>query len=358
MDYSNKKVKITLGTFDLIKGIAIITIIMGHALAKYKMRNVQMSFPLNILGSLIANGTMPMFFILAGYSYKARPVGKMMKKSFKDLMKPYFIVMVLIVVLYPACHFILDGWSASIQTAIQYVGTFLLGLPVRGKTLFDLQLLEAPVVWFLLAMFIATNLMNCILKINNSYLKNLLVVGITIIGYILAKLEFVYFCIPQGMVGLGFCYAGYLAKKYNFFEKGNKFIWLAIVAITLIQVIYGNFNLASSLYTLGYFSYIGAVTSGIIMMYIGLLIQNVSFPLSSIIRKTGMYSYWIMCIHGVELAVLPWHNLARLLKGLFNEGIAFTTELILKVILISLCCIAIKKFTKLKYKRRLASHAK
>lgn len=356
MDASNKKMKITIGTFDLIKGIAIITIIMGHAFAKYKMRNMRVSFPLNIIGSFISNGTMPMFFILAGYSFKSRPIKKMLKKSFKELMKPYFIVMVIIAVLYPACHFKLDGWVNTIKSTVQYIGAFFLGLPKPGKTLFGLQLSEAMVVWFFLAMFIAINLMNCILKIKNTYLLNISVVGITIIGYVLSKFEFVYFCIPQGMVSLGFCYAGYLAKKYGFFEKGNKFIWLVIVTVALIQSAYGNFNLAYSVYSHGYFSFIGALASGIVMMYVGLLIQNLTFPLSGIIRKAGMYSYWIMCIHSVELASLPWHAFSRSLN--LPEGIVFPIEIFLKTIIISLCCVVIKKMTKLKYKRRLASYAK
>ena len=84
MEASNNKLKITLGTFDLIKGIAMIAIIMSHALAKYKMRNnVLMSFPVNILAGILSNGTMPLFFILAGYSFKSRPGKKMLKKSFK-----------------------------------------------------------------------------------------------------------------------------------------------------------------------------------------------------------------------------------------------------------------------------------
>jgi|GEM_PF-2289753 len=354
MDSPKKKMKITLGTFDLIKGIAMMIIIMSHALAKYKMRNAVMTaFPLNILLGLLSNGTMPMFFILAGYSFKARPVDKMLKKSIKELMKPYFIVMVVIAVIYPACHFMLDGGDKTIKSAIRYICAFLLGLPKPGKILFNFRMEEAMVVWFLLAMFIAINLLNCIFQIKNEHIRVFLTVGITVIGYILASIDFTYFCIPQGMVGLGFCYAGYLIKKYNLFGRGNSVVWLLIGAVSVLQIIFDNFNLAYSIYSHGYLSCIGAVCSGMILAYIGLIIRDATFPFSGMIRQIGMYSYWIMCIHSVELTCLPWHAFARSMS--LPEGIVFTIEILLKAILILVCCGALKKLTKYKYKRKLAN---
>ena len=64
-----KKVRIGLGAFDLIKGIAIIAVILHHT--RSGQSGVDSSFLVNLLKSFSC-GLMPMFFIVSGYLFNRK----------------------------------------------------------------------------------------------------------------------------------------------------------------------------------------------------------------------------------------------------------------------------------------------
>ena len=78
-----KKIKIGLGSFDLIKGIAILSVIYLHAGWDSCFSNI-----VNIVWKSFLGGFMPMFFILNGYSFKKKPIIKMLKKTGSDFLVP------------------------------------------------------------------------------------------------------------------------------------------------------------------------------------------------------------------------------------------------------------------------------
>ena len=79
-------IKISIGSFDLVKGVAMILIVITHMTSHYDLGSL---LPNNIffktLGFLIliiGIGFNPVFFIIKGYIFKEKPVKKIVKKSF------------------------------------------------------------------------------------------------------------------------------------------------------------------------------------------------------------------------------------------------------------------------------------
>lgn len=66
---------------DIAKGIAILLVIAGHTVNNPSLtRQVIFSFH------------MPLFFILAGYTFRVKPWGELLKTSFTRLLVPYVLI--------------------------------------------------------------------------------------------------------------------------------------------------------------------------------------------------------------------------------------------------------------------------
>lgn len=66
-------------TFDIIKGIGILLVIIGHLAHGY-----------GVLIPIIYTFHMPLFFIVSGYFYKEKGVIELLKRDFRLLIVPYF----------------------------------------------------------------------------------------------------------------------------------------------------------------------------------------------------------------------------------------------------------------------------
>lgn len=75
-------------TFDVMKGIGIIAMIIGH-----------MSIP-HFLYDFIFSFHMPLFFLIGGYFFKPRPFKEIIQKSAGRLLKPYVVTGILTPIIY------------------------------------------------------------------------------------------------------------------------------------------------------------------------------------------------------------------------------------------------------------------
>lgn len=121
-------------TLDAMKGVAIIAMVIGH-LSDYGR-------------GLIYSFHMPLFFILAGYVYKQRPIMVALFKDIKRLLLPYLLVgiftaLCLFVVRYDCSA---KGLFSGITALIWGSGT------THSSPIFGDQYIIGA-IWFLLAMF-------------------------------------------------------------------------------------------------------------------------------------------------------------------------------------------------------------
>lgn len=68
-------------TFDMMKGIGIILVIIGH-----------LAHGFGWLVPAIYTFHMPLFFILSGYFYKEKKITELLHRDFRSLLVPYLLV--------------------------------------------------------------------------------------------------------------------------------------------------------------------------------------------------------------------------------------------------------------------------
>lgn len=352
-----KKVRIGLGTFDLIKGIAMLSVVFVHTRWRYDAEQ----FPLfNLLGLIFAillgSGAMPMFFIVSGFGFKEKSEKVVLKKTFSELLIPYIRAIPIFFFAYCALRYILfpTTWDL-IKAAARGTCGYLLGIPRPGY-FFENDSISAGALWFFLALFIATNLLNIVLKIKNTTIQAITVILIVVAGYMLLKLDFLYYCIPQGLMALGFCYLGFIMKKQKLldcwmYSKWTYFILVPIWFLMLVATLTGKsagFDMAN-----GRFSpleYLGAGCSGLFSMIISIYLSKLDLKWMEWIGTIGRYSYWILYTHAIEMMVFPWYELAEANP---SRPVALAIELTLKVIVILTGCMIFKKCSQIKYQRLL-----
>lgn len=193
-----KKLKISLGSFSLVKGIAMILIVVGHMIGYYNLAEMKVLFPFLAIGEVLSAALLPMFFIVSGFAFRPKPARVMLKKSAGELLVPYLAVTAFVTLLFPVVHYLcFRWWPGAVQEGIRYTLAYLLGIAESGKVIGGISLYECAFVWFFLAMFWAFQILDFVLKVKNELAQASLMALIFIAGYILFRLDFTWFCIPR-----------------------------------------------------------------------------------------------------------------------------------------------------------------
>lgn len=349
-----KNLRINLTTFDLVKGSAMLFIILGHKLSYYNLNKVELLGPILPIVFFLQYGINPMFFMIAGLGFKRQPTGKFLKKTFSDLMKPYFYVMIAYAVCFPIIHHALYGWwPGAITETIRFLLAFVLGLPKPGKIFLGYELYECTIVWFFLSLFIAQNILNQISRIKKEITQTLIVFVCFLTGYLLSRMEFNYYCIPQGLLGVGYCYAGYLIKKHTLY-KSKRLPWICVglALISAWESAFGDFSMGYGVFKYGFVECIMAGCSGMLALLLGIVINQFEWKCLAPLRSVGTYTYWIMCIHAVEMCCIPWYRWSAAMAE--HPFLGYWMEVLFSALIITVGCLVLKKIAKYKYNTRRA----
>jgi len=357
-----KKVRIGLGSFDFVKGIGILTVILCHMMLNYPMSEVLLLAPVYYFANFVSSGLMPMFFIISGYGFKEKRAAKMLKKTFNESFVALFVSMIAFSVLVPLTFF--SVFDNTLVTWFEYstrkVLSWLLALPtpiyISGK-----ELSAISALWFLIALFWAQNILNQIVRIKNVYLQVLCVGFSVLTGLYLYSVKFVIYCIPQGFIAVFFCYIGYVLKRYSLLEKYMYKVWpyLVMVPISLVHfLLIGRngglpFDLASGKF--GAFDFIAATFSGLLFVFLGVLAGRYTGKGFEWIKNIGVHTYWIVCIHSIEILGIPWWEIAQ---ERTNSYLFFGIEIFVKVVLISSGCLMLKKILYYRYLKKAGKNGK
>lgn len=350
----NKGIRLNLSTFDFVKGIAVIGIILGHMFSHYDFEQDLSLLPFSLPLFVLRNAINPMFFIASGFGLRTNPPAKMLKKTAHELLRPYFYVTLFIAGLFPAVHYLCyRWWPGAVQEMLRYLLAFLLGIPKTGKTVCGISLYECSVMWFFLSLFIALSLLNLILRSKNTAAQLASVIACVLCGYVLIKLDLTYFCLPQGLMAVGYCYVGHLLKKHRVYTGERSFSWLyiALAVVSVLQIFFGDFNLAHGIFQYGLLDYIGAGCAGALLLILGVHIGQREWKGLECFKLIGVYSYWIICIHSVELICIPWYMLSQAMAE--HQLAAFLIESCIKGVILASGCFVLKKISRHTYKRRM-----
>ncbi len=271
---------------DIIKGIGIILVVIGHVYS-----NATVSY-------WIYSFHMPLFFFAGGWLYKRRNIVLDIVRRIQTVVVPYLCFGTITLVYW---QLIERKFRSSDLSFVDSVLGFLLGK-------YD-QLDFNQHLWFLPSYFIVTVLFNAIVVMGRKYGKQLaLIVSLVMsVIYVLIPLPSLPWGIDRAFRFIGFYAMGMLFSTFHIDEKATKagkgiLLLFAIISISI------NYLLASHFECSGIMWFVTATFGVFSMLLLSLCIEH-----NRLLEYLGLVSLGVLCIHGpvyrvlVKLISIPLH---------------------------------------------------
>lgn len=270
--------KIYYKEIDVLKGIGIILVVLGHLKLPNEMTKFIFSFH------------MPLFFFVSGFVFKPKNSFDFIRDKFKRILVPYFVFSAITFLLY-----YIPNYSNSELNVIDFVIGTLLGVSD------DYYLSWNVVLWFLPSLFFINVLFNFLYNYKNTYF---IIVALFIISLSFLKDNttlFLPFHIGSALIMIPFFILGYLLKqqypKFISILKNKEIILILLsLLIFLIGTIfsYNNDKLPDvRIHIIGdvFLFYTGALLTILGLLGLARVLQ------SRVLIWLGMNSLIIMCVH-------------------------------------------------------------
>ena len=283
--------------FDILKGLAIIFVIMGHC-------------GVGSLRPFIFSFHMPLFFFITGYFLKKRPLKRDLVLSLKRLIIPYVFCTACIFVIVAIRNYSENAWDDMSYTK-GYVIKFLLGF--KGGASPDWIDGTIMTFWFVWAMFWARCLVVFLLNRNwSEKILCVLFVSLGLTGDFLGENVFVPYCIPLGLSAASFIYVGYLVNQYKLLESANAVKIFPFLGVCWLYSWWqGGIDMALFWFPTGYiFGLLGALGAFLALFEFANSFYRKNSLFWRIICFWGRYSLVIYCIHAIDENLNNWHFFA------------------------------------------------
>ena len=304
----------SLGMFDFLKGIGMLTIVFAHSAELYPVGATTTITPMTFYLFAYRESLMAAFYIASGYGFRKRSIGKCIDQQFKTLLKPYLYTGLATTFFHFLIHYLTFGSvEGAVRETLKVFGGFALGLPhtslYAGQTFFS-----CGPMWYLLSLMIAWILLDVILNIFPEPYIPWAVLGTMLLGWGICITWEAPFCIGQGMVTVPALYVGYLAKKYKILDQslsprlrgGMIAAALAVAALVLLTKSTDCVSMAE--WTFGPVSILLDAVTGLGILSIVIWFQRrVENVVTHAIQAIGRRSLFIFCVHTVELTAIPWY---------------------------------------------------
>ncbi len=292
VDTQNKQKNGRVKYVDIARGIAIISMVMGHTIQ-------------GLSHEIVYSFHMPLFIILSGMFYKERNFKETIKNIFFKLILPYVICTLVVEVLtckYMALmgYYIID-WLRQISFSVLKWGN---KFSIENVT-------SLSALWFM-PMLAGVRLIFRYLKKaskGDSVKLIFLVALISYLGYVLGINGYLFpFSIDVSMFCVAFYYIGYILRQNERLDKilKNKKILLIISAIWIIAIVYNGFDLGGRRYTNGAFLILTSTCGTIMILKISQLIEKYLKYLGDAFAWYGKNSMFILAFHYIESKIFNY----------------------------------------------------
>lgn len=141
------------------------------------------------------------------------------------------------------------------------------------------------------------------------------------------------FQIGQGLSCYFLVYSGYIIKKKKLLEKTiSPGVFVLLSSSWVISILYGSMDFGTYNMKYGFLSLVGSLCGSFLVIKLFLLLNSIENVLFDAIKWIGRHSMWILCIHSVEAAVVPWKILFSYIS---QESLAgMVLQFVLRCILI------------------------
>ena len=345
----------TIGMFDLSKGILMALVVFGHSFSlfvKYWERASMPGWillPLAIFGFLLY-GLIPMFFIMSGYGFRKQKMKRCLADRVRYLLKPYLWVAVIVSVLAVLKAAV---QSKSVSDALKYQGVpFLLGLCPGETEVFGWYTASIGPMWFLVALGIGWTVLNLLFQMKSEALRLVILAAMISFCTRLPFYAFMPFCMAQSVCCAGYLYLGYCAKKSRLLTK--EFSWKTYVLLAVVvigAVVFGTVDVSQNVWKLGFFDYMASAIAGILLCKLASGLERLEGKFANFFRMLGRNSLYIFCVHTVEYLIFPWNRLLH--RFAEHVWLGVLVVFLVRVLIITIGCIAVHKIVKLWRRRRI-----
>lgn len=267
-------------TFDMLKGIGILLVIIGHTFMKE-------------IGPYIQAFHMPLFFMVAGYFFKYKAPKNLFTRDFRRLIVPYLFVVITTTLLAFAKDF-----KATGEIDLHLGTLYECGTPA----------------WFLLALFGAKQIFNLLFQFSKQYylLYAFLLSSIPCLIAHYMEIE------PTLAVGSSICsvffYAvGHYVNANQILIKSEPYqAYIVVIAILLWlnTSIFGAVDMHYCIFKLWVIDFLGAC-SGVYLCYaLCCYVENRYIRTTTVLAGVGYYSFVIYSFHSIEYVFPDWHQIA------------------------------------------------
>lgn len=271
-------------TFDIVKGIGILLVLIGHV---WEMPNG--------IRQTISSFHMPMFFIVAGYFSRSYSeidnCWRTIRSYAKRLIPPFVFTIFISFLFFIALGFFKHEWNPAITKILSILWA-------------DVTHLKSPwgevyigVIWFLLALFWAKVFFLFLSKWEHLVLPISLLIsmGALIFHKVLPTTPW---CILLGFTALPFVTIGWWIKRYTipmWLKIGTVVLWVLAIRFSQLDMYcftWGNYPI----------DVLGACGGTIVLYWISSQIKEHLRLSANILARLGVWSLAIMCFHDFEIA--------------------------------------------------------
>lgn len=284
------KMKTHYREIDVLKGIAIAMVILGHAIIVHPI-NLNSQYPwCNYLHWFVSSAHMPLFFAISGFCFGFHDWKSYLVKKTKRILVPFIV-------------FSIMGVFLNV-----FLGSFINEPKSLKESL--IGILTGSSNWFLYTLFIIFLIFPFITKVFEN--KTIALILVFIFG-ILQMFSFwtTMFCVDRVVkyilyFSIGYCFQLESKKSSDFWRKFIEFIkkplvWLASFIIW-IPLVFALIDLESVFYLVyALLSIITALVGMVNIISFGFLISKISF--SKLFEETGKVSLQLFLFNGYFLTV-------------------------------------------------------
>lgn len=288
-----------IGFIDVMKGITILCVILGHCFAPYGLKTIIYSFHV------------PCFFLLSGFFWKSQPVWK----RFKHLIVPYLITSIVMLLITLVNQVIIQtgGLYGQPSSGIiwEWLAKTIFGSPNDLITGNIWGIGQIGPIWFFEALFWADIEMEFIMRIRSESLQMVTIFFVVLLSYIISRFIWLPFNILNGLSAVIFVFAGKKLSAINNIEKfvdNYKFVLCAVTVslVTLIcyHAVGKDLSLSRIDYPLYGFDVLGAFSGSYIIAYISRVICKIFKYIEKILRLIGQSTLEILSFHTIDIECL------------------------------------------------------
>lgn len=335
---------------DMAKGLAIALVVLGHCL----------DFD-NPLRHFIYTFHMPLFFMLAGYTMRAKPRLTVLSSSLRRLMVPYLAVCAILLLFAFVPPASLNPNLDPQEPPASVLAQELYASGCESEFM-GLRIIGIGAIWFLPCLLWGRLVLNEILLRTQNLqgwrraLQPLAVLALLWLGFGLGQQLRLPLSLDTALVAVGFMYVGYLLKRVGPQNLSN-LQWLGFVVLWLLGFAgsgIGSIDMATRSYLEcpaqllcsvgGSVAVIGAMI-GLEQLGRGCrLPSRVLGRLNMLMARLGVASLTVLCVHRVESAVFNWQKIMEFFapnvwswgltaQGLYQFALRFTLVLLLTALL-------------------------